>query len=72
MSDDKTEWYLEDNKPSLRMWVFTQMALGASYAAVAFFGVIAFILVLVVISKILPEDPFAALETGTRVLNAFV
>ena len=74
MADDTDHdryWYLKDSKPSLRMWVFTQMALGASYAAAVFFGVIAFILILVVISKLLPEDPFAALEAA-RALSALV
>ena len=72
MSDENNRyWYIDDQKPSLRLWIFSQMALGASYAALAFFGVIAFSLILVVISKLLPEDPFAALETGTRLISAF-
>ncbi len=46
------------------------MALGAIYAALVVFGLIAFILILRAISFLLPEDPFAALETGVRALNA--
>ena len=63
MADDNdVKWYLqEDRAPSLYGWVFQQMALGATYAAVVFFGVIAFILILKAISHILPEDPYAAL-----------
>jgi hypothetical protein len=64
-STDK--WYLEKEEPSLRLWVFSQMALGAGYGALVFFGVIAFVLILVAISYLLPEDPYAALE-GARPL----
>lgn len=59
-TDDR--WYLEQDQPSLRMWAFTQMCLGASYGALLFFGVIAFVLIIRVISYLLPEDPYAALE----------
>lgn len=65
------KWYLEGQEPSLRMWIFTQMGLGAIYAGVIFFGAIAIVLILVAISKWLPEDPFAALETGKAALSAF-
>lgn len=68
MSDKDPHWYLDDSKPSLRMWVFSQMAMGAIYAMLAFSAVILFIFALIAISKILPEDPFAALETGTSIL----
>ncbi|SFO95396.1 RC-LH1 core complex protein PufX [Tranquillimonas alkanivorans] len=63
-------WYLEDQKPSLRMWAFTQMTIGAAYAAVVAFGVIAFILILVALSGLLPEDPYAVLDAGRAVLSA--
>ena len=46
------------------------MATGAAYAAVVFFGVIAFILILRAISYILPEDPYAALEQGRALISA--
>ncbi|MBJ3761442.1 RC-LH1 core complex protein PufX [Maribius pontilimi] len=63
MSDDKKTWFLEDSiQPSLRMWVFTQMCLGAVYAGVVFFGVIGFVLILRAISYLLPEDPYAAIQ----------
>ncbi|WP_102109706.1 RC-LH1 core complex protein PufX [Oceaniglobus roseus] len=65
------KWYLEGNEPSLKMWIFTQMSLGAIYAACVFFGVIALILILRAISGWLPEDPYAALDTGKAVLGAF-
>ena len=70
MSDRNEPWYLEnDQKPSLKMWVFTHMAAGAGWGALVFFGVVLFIFALIAISSILPEDPFAALETGTQVLS---
>ncbi len=72
MSDNK-HWYLENEpKPSLYGWVFRQMALGATYAALAFFGVIAIILIIRAIGFILPEDPFAAIDAGQRALSALV
>ncbi len=72
MSDDK-HWYLENEpKPNLYGWIFRQMAMGAVYAAIAFFGVIAVILIIRSIGFILPEDPFALLETGQRALSALV
>jgi hypothetical protein len=52
------------------MWIFSQMAMGAIYAMLVFFGVILFIFALIAISNILPEDPFAALETGTAIATA--
>ncbi|WP_413717517.1 RC-LH1 core complex protein PufX [Silicimonas sp. MF1-12-2] len=70
MSDKDPHWYLDDSKPSLRMWIFSQMAMGAIYAMLVFFGVILFIFALIAISNILPEDPFAALETGTAIATA--
>jgi hypothetical protein len=67
----KDDWYLEGTKkPSLRFWIFNQMALGAIYAAIVIFGLIAFILVIRAVSFLLPENPFAALETGIRALSA--
>ncbi|MEM0948317.1 MAG: RC-LH1 core complex protein PufX [Pseudomonadota bacterium] len=72
MSNDK-HWYLEnDPKPNLHGWIFRQMAMGAVYAALAFFGVIAVILIIRSIGFILPEDPFAALDAGQRTLRALV
>ncbi|MEO0691577.1 MAG: RC-LH1 core complex protein PufX [Pseudomonadota bacterium] len=67
------DWYLENApKPSLRLWILSQMTMGAAYAAMVLFGVIAFILILRAVSFLLPEDPFAALELGTRALSALV
>ena len=68
MADEKNEWYLEGNKPSLRMWVFTQMAAGAGWGALVFFGVVLFIFALIAVSTILPEDPFASLEPTTALM----
>jgi len=65
------KWYLEGQQPSMRMWIFTQMSMGAVYAAAVFFGAIAFVLLLVALSRLLPEDPYAALETGKAILTAF-
>jgi hypothetical protein len=65
------DWYLDSApKPSLRAWIFSQMALGATYAALAFFGVIAFILILYAISFLLPDDPFAALGIDLGAIRA--
>ena len=72
MADKDPHWYLDESKPSLRMWVFSQMAMGAIYAMVVFFGVVLFIFALIAISKILPEDPFAALDTAIAISTATV
>ena len=70
MADKDPHWYLDDNKPSLRVWIFSQMAVGAGWGALVFFGVVLFIFALIAISSILPEDPFAALETGLSLTTA--
>ncbi len=62
MKTTTEKWYLEEEHPSLRMWIFTQMSMGAVYGAVLFFGVIGFVLIIRVISYLLPEDPYAALD----------
>ena len=55
MSDK--DWYLEhDRKPSLYGWIFNQMAMGAVYGALVFFGAILFILALYALGQLLPED----------------
>ena len=51
----ENEWYLEGKKPSLGGWIFQQMAMGAVYAAMVFFGVIAIVLIFVAIGSALPE-----------------
>jgi hypothetical protein len=69
---NKDDWYIDSTpKPSLRFWIFNQMALGAIYAALFVFGLIAFILVIRAISFLLPENPFEALDAGARALSAF-
>ena len=70
MADKDPHWYLDDSKPSLRMWIFSQMAMGAIYAMLVFFGVVLFIFALIAISNLLPEDPFAALETEKAITTA--
>ncbi|MEM9344892.1 MAG: RC-LH1 core complex protein PufX [Pseudomonadota bacterium] len=68
---DNEEWYLErDPKPNLYGWIFRHMAMGATYAALVFFGLIAVILIIRAVSFLLPEDPFAAIEIGTTALSA--
>ena len=68
----KDDWYLDSApKPSLRFWIFQQMALGATYAALALFGLIAIILILRAVSFLLPEDPNAVFEMGLGALRAF-
>ncbi|SER84970.1 Intrinsic membrane protein PufX [Tranquillimonas rosea] len=64
---DKLPWYLENERPGLGAWIFTQMTVGAAYAALVLAAAIAFILILKVISRLLPEDPYAALDAGLRV-----
>jgi len=56
MSDK--DWYLDhgDRKPSLYGWNFNQMALGAVYGAIVFFGVILLILAIYALGQLLPED----------------
>ncbi len=73
MSDtDNKYWYLEsEKKPNLYFWIFSQMAMGAVYAAIVLFGAILFILVLVGISSILPEDPFALFD-GAKTLTRLI
>ncbi|MDJ1009076.1 MAG: RC-LH1 core complex protein PufX [Paracoccaceae bacterium] len=69
MSDDK--WYLAEQKPpSLHMWIFTQMTLGAAYAALVCMAILFFVLFWRALSALLPEDPFALLETGSRLAQA--
>ena len=66
MAENDPHWYLdEESKPTLRMWIFTQMAAGAGWGALVFFGVVLIIFALVAISSILPEDPFAALPISS-------
>ena len=68
---DNNDWYLESTpKPSMRVWIFQQMAMGATYAALVLFGIIALILMIRAFSYLLPEDPYAVLEVGSRVINA--
>jgi hypothetical protein len=70
MAEKDPHWYLDDSKPSLRMWIFSQMAMGAIYAMLVFFGVVLFIFALIAISNLLPEDPFAALDSGAAITTA--
>ena len=70
---DKDDWFIENTpKPTLYGWIFTQMAMGAVYAALVLFGLIAVLLIFRALSFLLPEDPFAVLDTGSRVLTALV
>ena len=65
-----TGWHLEhDTAPSLHGWVAGQMGKGAFFAAILFFGILLFIYALRLISRILPEDPYAALDAVQRVLT---
>ncbi|MBV0914149.1 RC-LH1 core complex protein PufX [Anianabacter salinae] len=50
------EWYLEGRqKPSLRAWAFSQMALGAAYAGCVLVAIMAFMMILYAVGTILPE-----------------
>ncbi len=72
MSDDK-HWYVADEKPpSLSLWIFTQMTMGAVYAFLVCMVILFVILFLKALSGLLPEDPNALLETGTRLVQAIV
>jgi len=72
MADKDPHWYLDDSKPSLAAWIFSQMAVGAGWGMLVFFGVVLFIFALIALSTLLPEDPFAAIDTGTQFLSALV
>ena len=68
----KDDWYLDRTpKPSLAAWIFQQMALGATYAALVLFGAIAIILIIRAIGFLLPENPLAVLDLGLGALRAF-
>ncbi|QFU09749.1 Intrinsic membrane protein PufX [Rhodobacteraceae bacterium THAF1] len=68
--DQPSGWHLEhDTAPSLYSWVALQMGKGAFYAAVLFFGVVLFIYALRLLSRVLPEDPYAAIDAVQRVLT---
>jgi len=68
---DTDKWYLKDEKePSLAMWIFRNMAMGAVWAGLVFFGLIAIILIIRAIGFILPEDPFAMIEAARAILPA--
>jgi hypothetical protein len=61
MTDKNDYWYLErEKKPSLYAWIFNEMARGAIYAFFAVMAVLGFIFVLIALSNLLPDDPFAA------------
>ncbi len=67
------DWYLQGrSKPSLRSWIFSQMAMGAVYAALVLFGIIAVLLIIFAVSKLLPDDPYAVLDVGASTLRALV
>jgi hypothetical protein len=69
---DTEKWYLKTDKdPSLGMWIFRNMAMGAVWAGLVFFGCIAIILVLRAIGFLLPEDPFAMLDAARPLVTAF-
>ncbi len=68
---DTDKWYLKTEKqPSLSMWIFRNMAMGAVWAALVLFGIIAIILIIRAIGFILPEDPFAMIEAARTILAA--
>ncbi len=72
MSDEK-HWYMADEKPpSLSVWIFTQMAMGAVYAFLVCMAILFVILFFRGLSGLLPTDPNAMLETTTRLVQAFV
>ncbi|MEM9708952.1 MAG: RC-LH1 core complex protein PufX [Pseudomonadota bacterium] len=68
-----SKWYLEHEKqPSLYLWIFTQMTMGAAYAALVCMAVLFFILFFKALSALLPEDPNALLDMGTHIVRAIV
>jgi len=55
MSDQP--WYLEGTKPpSIGSWIFAQMAKGAGYGALIFFGAVFFVFIFVAIGNLLPPE----------------
>ncbi len=69
---DNTDWWSKDDKPGLTKWVFQNMAMGATYAALLLFVIFLIYFMLRGISGLLPEDPFAALELTNQALTALV
>ena len=65
-------YYHQDERQQLRTWALGQMMAGAGYAGAVLLVIAVFFLVLRLIAAILPEDPFAALETGSTLLSQLV
>ncbi|MDJ0628132.1 MAG: RC-LH1 core complex protein PufX [Rhodobacter sp.] len=63
------EWYLEHDgpKPSLYGWIFRHMAMGAVYAALVVFGLIAILLIIYSVGELLPADSKEAPEPMPQV-----
>lgn len=73
MTDKNDYWYLErDKKPSLYGWIFAEMTRGAVYAFFAVMAVLGFIFVLIALSKLLPDDPYALLPALNAAASAVV
>ena len=72
MSDEKPWYVAEEKTPSLALWIFTQMSMGAIWAFLVCMVILFFILALKALSGLLPEDPNALLETGSRLVQAIV
>lgn len=60
---DKSEWWVDKRKPNLHTFIFSQMVTGAGWAALVLAVVILIYAFLRVISGLLPDDPYAALDT---------
>lgn len=69
---EQDEWWMRNEKTSLRLWITTHMLRGAAAAGAVVFAVIFFMLVLRAFSELLPEDPFASLDTDQAVQTALV
>ncbi len=68
---NERHWYLRSEPaPSLHMWVLGKMTTGAMYGAVAFFGVIAFILIIRIVAGFLPPESQEAVDPSASLFVA--
>ena len=72
MSDEKPWYVANERPPSLSLWIFTQMSMGAIWAFLVCMVILFIILGLKALSGLLPEDPSALFETGSRLVQAIV
>ena len=72
MSTEKPWYVAEEKAPSLALWIFTQMSMGAIWAFLVCMVILFFVLALKALAGLLPEDPNDMIETGSRLVQAIV